>query len=292
VFLTGGSAFVPAVRDLRDPLRADKLRGEELSSVAAGSLRGVNGATPLRRALRHELAGLSPAGPARPPMLDRLAVSTCARARRPIAALFAPPSSASLSIAEVLYDAGGADGERAGSSCGIRATLRGSRPGSRLGAQPVSGQQALGVVAARARFLVGGPLGDDAEPPLFDPRSISIRISRTAARRGCRRALRSTGRHRLGGNAALRPGALAEHDSALLDPTGAPRRGRRRCAERREHGTGLDGIWRVQPSRFRRPAATAPEPSGLDGTLAAATAGGLRSPVGAELQALESRREP
>lgn len=217
-----------------------------------------------------------------------------------IAALFAPPSSASLSIAEVLYDAGGADGEREW----VELWNPGDTPVDLStwslgwgGTSLVSGQQTLsGVVAARARFLVGGPLGDDAEPPLsFD---LAIDLDPDLQNGGATAdAVALFDRPADTVSAETLPFDLVlygeSNDSALLDPTGA--RAAVDVADAPSGASieqGLDGIWRVQPEPTPGgPPRPAPEPRrGSMAALAAATACGLRlARRRAELQAAGDR---
>lgn len=168
---------------------------------------------------------------------------------------FSLPCSAALTIAEVLYDADGADGERewielwnpGDTSVDLSTWSLGWG-----GASLVSGQQALsGVVAAGARFLVGGPLAD-ADPPIgfdlaldLDPDLQNGGVTADAV------ALFDLPAEAVTAETLPVDVVLygASNDSGLLDPTGAVAAVDVADApggasiER-----GLDGLWRVQPA--------------------------------------------
>jgi hypothetical protein len=211
-------------------------------------------------------------------------IAACAAAIA--AATPAAPASASLVIAEVLYDADGADDEREW----VEVWNAGDTPVDLSawslgwgGTTLVSGRQALsGSVEAGARFVIGGPLGDAAMPPFSFGLAIDLEpdlqnggVTADAVALFDRPADAVT--------AETLPVDVVlygeTNDTGLLDPAGAiaavdvadaPAGA---SIER-----GLDGLWRIQseptPGAPPRPV---PEPDSAPlAALAIATARGLR----------------
>jgi hypothetical protein len=208
-----------------------------------------------------------------------------ARAAALTAVLSAPPCFASITIAEVLYDADGADDERewielwnAGDTPVDLSTWSLGWGGTSL----VSGRQALsGVVDAGARFLVGGPLGDFVDPTLaFD---LAIDLEPDLQNSGA--TADAVALFDLPADAVTAETLPFDvvlygesNDSALLGPTGdvaavdvadAPSGA---SIER-----GFDGVWRVQPEPTPgAPPRPVPEPGPTSlSALGAAAAFGL-----------------
>lgn len=221
-----------------------------------------------------------------PRSIRRLAADAAALAAASCAALSPLPSSAAITIAEVLYDADGADDEREW----VELWNTGDTPVDLStwslgwgGTSLVTGKLALsGVVEAGARFLVGGPRSNGAASPLgfdlaidFEPDLQNSGATADAV------ALFDLPAEAV--TAATLPLDVvlygANNDSALLDPTGAIAAVDVADApggasiER-----GLDGLWRVQPEPTPgAPPRPVPEPGGASLAMAgAASAFGVR----------------